>query len=345
MKWNFWQKNEQRSYSDALVTILQQGADGTSADNANIAIVETIGGHWGRGFAIADVTPKSPITDALNPSILEVIGRELALTGEVVFEILVESGVVSLLPVSHYKILGNEGGFVYELSIPGPNQTVTHFRSSDAVVHLRYGRGVRQPWTGDGPIQGGLTTIELAANLENRLKQETGGGVGYVLPSPDSGTNLEKLQADLKALGGKTVLVPTMASGFGGGGATAPASDWKANRIGANPPQSLIQLRQQVSSSIAASAGIPPALMDSDAEGTSLREAWRQFMYGTLTAVATIVQGELQNKLDTPDLRISFDRLFASDLSGRARAFQSMVGGGMDIEKAAGLAGLMERSE
>ncbi|MCY4511367.1 MAG: hypothetical protein OXG35_31050 [Acidobacteria bacterium] len=39
---------------------------------------------------------------------------------------------------------------------------------------------------------------------------------------------------------------------------------------------------------------------------------------------------------------MSFDRLFAGDLSGRARAFQSLVGGGMDPGKAAGLAGLME---
>jgi hypothetical protein len=34
--------------------------------------------------------------------------------------------------------------------------------------------------------------------------------------------------------------------------------------------------------------------------------------------------------------------MFASDLSGRARAFQSMVGGGMDVSKAAALAGLMD---
>ena len=46
--------------------------------------------------------------------------------------------------------------------------------------------------------------------------------------------------------------------------------------------------------------------------------------------------------MDTPALALSFNRMFASDLSGRARAFQSMVGGGMDVQKAAALAGLME---
>ena len=43
------------------------------------------------------------------------------------------------------------------------------------------------------------------------------------------------------------------------------------------------------------------------------------------------------------DLALNFDALFAADLSGRARAFQSMVGGGMDVAKAAALSGLTEQ--
>ena len=50
---------------------------------------------------------------------------------------------------------------------------------------------------------------------------------------------------------------------------------------------------------------------------------------------------DVSAKMDA-DVTLGFDRLMASDLSGRARAFQSMVGGGMDPGKAAGLAGLME---
>ena len=42
---------------------------------------------------------------------------------------------------------------------------------------------------------------------------------------------------------------------------------------------------------------------------------------------------------------LRFDGLFAADLSGRARAFQSMVGGGMEVARAAGLAGLMAVEE
>ena len=38
---------------------------------------------------------------------------------------------------------------------------------------------------------------------------------------------------------------------------------------------------------------------------------------------------------------LGWDALMASDVQGRARAFQSMVGGGMDVARAAGLSGLL----
>ena len=57
--------------------------------------------------------------------------------------------------------------------------------------------------------------------------------------------------------------------------------------------------------------------------------------------MAKTVEAELSEKLDG-EVTLNLDSLFASDLSGRSRAFASMVNGGMSLEKAAGLAGLME---
>ena len=54
-----------------------------------------------------------------------------------------------------------------------------------------------------------------------------------------------------------------------------------------------------------------------------------------------LLAGELSSKLEV-DIGLDFPGLYAHDLAGRARAFQSMVGGGMDPAKAAGLSGLME---
>ena len=60
--------------------------------------------------------------------------------------------------------------------------------------------------------------------------------------------------------------------------------------------------------------------------------------------LAKIVSEELTDKFEAP-ISLSFDGLFAADLAGRARAFQSLVNGGMAVEKAAALAGLMQAEE
>ena len=79
-------------------------------------------------------------------------------------------------------------------------------------------------------------------------------------------------------------------------------------------------------------------------DGTARREAWRQFLFGSLSPVARTVAEEFRAKLEISDLRFEFDALRASDLTGRARAFQSLVGGGMAVDKAAALGGLLSEN-
>ena len=61
---------------------------------------------------------------------------------------------------------------------------------------------------------------------------------------------------------------------------------------------------------------------------------------GPCNPLGDLLAAELADKLAAPRLRLTFDRLFASDLSGRARAFGSLVQGGMNKDRAAALAGL-----
>ena len=63
-------------------------------------------------------------------------------------------------------------------------------------------------------------------------------------------------------------------------------------------------------------------------------------MFGVLSPLGRLVESELQAKLEDR-VTLSWQELRASDLSGRARAFQSMVGGGMDVGQAVAVAGLM----
>ena len=76
-------------------------------------------------------------------------------------------------------------------------------------------------------------------------------------------------------------------------------------------------------------------------DGAAAREAWRRFLHGSIHPLAETVAEEAREELGV-DVRLSFNRLFASDLAGRARSFPSMVQGGMEPGKAAALAGLME---
>ena len=204
------------------------------------------------------------------------------------------------------------------------------------MLHPRIGVTSRRPWEGESPIPS--STAKLAAVLETKLTHEVSGPVGNVLPLPHKGS-VAQLQADIDKLSGRTVLVESTSGGMGDRLA-APKLDWEQRRIGANPPEAMIGLRKDVQASILAAAGCPGSLIER-ADGTLAREEMRRFLHSTISPIARIVASECAEKLDTPSLAFDFKNLFASDLSGKARAFQSMVGGGMAVGEAAALAGLM----
>ena len=62
-------------------------------------------------------------------------------------------------------------------------------------------------------------------------------------------------------------------------------------------------------------------------------------LFGVLSPLGRKVESELRRRLG--DVSLDWSELRASDLSGRARAFQSMVGGGMPVADAVAIAGLM----
>ena len=74
-------------------------------------------------------------------------------------------------------------------------------------------------------------------------------------------------------------------------------------------------------------------------QAAAVREAWRLALFGVLAPLGRLVESELRGKLG--DVTLDWRELRASDLSGRARAFQSMVGGGMPVADAVAIAGLM----
>ena len=90
-----------------------------------------------------------------------------------------------------------------------------------------------------------------------------------------------------------------------------------------------------------AAIGISPALFDTRADGTARRESYRQLLHTCVQPWVLRFEAEARTKLMAPGLHINLDALFAADLAGRARSFGALVKGGMAIERAAALSGLM----
>ena len=335
-----WAKLEtrQQDYTDIFVANLLAAASGDVTARMTAAR-EIATGHWGRAFASADITPDGPLADALRPH-LGLIGRELVRCGEAVFEIAIDNGTLALLPCSSYSIAGfpEPSTWAYEVNLSGPSSMVTRTIQPDRILHLVYARSPVSPWKGISPIQASATTRNLLDNLELRLAQETGAAVGELIPVPNVKTT-GQLQTDIRAMKGGVALVETTAQSWGAGQVSSPTGDYQIRRIGANPPVTLPRTTQTSGGKLLAACGLPVTLLGGG-DGTASREGFRQFLHGTVMPVSIDLAHVIAKQFDT-SISFSFDRLFASDLSGRARAFQSMVNGGLDVSKAAALAGLM----
>ena len=355
MNWRFWRRTEARQasapYADAIVAALQAQAMGQTVADANqTAALEAAAGAVARAFAGAAVRDPGLGGAALTPGCLALIGRDLVRRGESLHLIEIERGMVRLIPIGGWDVRGGwrEADWSYRVDLFGPSGNVTRFVSAAQVLHCRYAVDPARPWHGLSPLAIASATGRLMGSLEYVLANEAGGPHGHVIPVPDAGDvagddageDDAGLPADIAALKGGTALVETTSAGYGEGRSEAPKHDWQPKRIGADPPDVLAKLRTDAGHAVLAACGVPVELIDKG-DGSGQKEAWRRFVLGTVAPMAATVAAECRAKLDAPALAFDFDDLRASDVDARARAFRSMVQGGMAIDEAAAKAGLM----
>ena len=339
-----WTKLERRdsSYTDALVATITANAGGEkTAFPTATAALEACAGLVGRAFGACEVSGPARVMDALSPGLLNMVGRALVRRGEILLYIEVEDGEITLRPVASHTVYGgdNPGDWTYRLNLAGPKQQRT-LRNvmADGVIHIQYGADPETPWRGVGPLQVAQLAGRLSAETVAALADEASGPRGQLMPTPVDGGDdtVGELKSDLKSMKGQLALVE-------GGDWSSPnggEARWKKERIGADPPAPLIDQLDKSTAEVYAACGINPAIFR-DAQGTAGREAWRQVLFGLVAPLGRIVEHELMRKLDAPELELSWAELRASDISGRARAFQSLVGGGMDIQQAAAVSGVL----
>ena len=359
MRWPWSRRAEKRSdavsgYHDLLLEAALTAASGGSGAKASAtAAAEAAAGLMGRAFASATVEPSTVVTLALSPNCLNMAGRALIRRGEIVFLIRATATGWILTPAETVQVFGGDDprSWRYTLTLAGPSNTRTIRVPSDRVIHWRWGSDPAQPWRGVSPLAAAGETSRMLAETTAHLADEASGPRGSLIPlgvdpgeesdDDDETSPVAALQELLGKLKGKAALVESTRNMGDGLPMGAPTRDWVPNRLGAEPPAALVNLSDKAALAVLSACGIPPELMSGEGQGTAAREAFRRFLHATVTPLLDGMAAEAAHKLSTPGLAFDTVNLHAADVQGRARAFQSMVGGGMAIERAAALSGLL----
>ena len=171
------------------------------------------------------------------------------------------------------------------------------------------------------------------------------GPLAQLIPYPPDGGDdhsdddpLASLKASIAKARGKALLVESTQSGFDQGRVAAQQKDWVPYRLGPQPPAAMATIDEAAFARMLAACGCSPALFD-DSDGTSKREALRQWHLGAVRPLARLLETELSAKLETP-VRLRFDN-YPLDLAGRDQAFQKLVAGGVAVNEALITAGLL----
>ena len=344
MNW-FWKgKNETRqdtSYTDTLIAALVSSARGeTLALPTATAALESCAGLIGRMFAAAEVKARPAIVGALTPECLMLIGRSLMRRGELVLYMDTAMGLLRLLPAETWDVQGPPQPelWEYRLTLGGPSETMTYNDiPATSVIHPKYAVDAERPWRGNGPIQVATLAGTLSANTVKMLADEASGPVGRLLGLPIDGEDatVAKMKSDLANAKGKLALLETGDWNNPGGGMVS----LKTERFGAEPPASLIEQADLARREVYSACGLSEALW-AGSQAASVREAYRLALFSVCAPLGRLVESELSAKLED-DVKLEWSELRSADVQGRARALNSMVSGGMALEQAVQLSGLL----
>ena len=325
------------SYTTDVLNFLSASVSGQTLRGVPAA-VEICAGTWQRGMSAAEVSPMNGRTAALTPSLLGYIGRYLLLRGEVLFELGVRDGQITLTPAQSWTVAGgiDPASWMYECTFQSPSRSVTRTLTPGRVLHLTYARAHNAPWRGIGPLSEAGLTQELISQMELALAQEAATARGYNFPVPDVG-QAGQLTTELRRSKGALNLVPSVASdaGWGTGIESTPGDDWISKRYGMSPPPAMVQLRGSAELSVLAAAGVPVTIM-SASDGTAKKEDFRRFLHLTLQPVGKIIAQQIGDAIEVPDLAFDFNAIGAADIAAKARAWGTLTKGGVSPPRTPG---------
>ena len=326
--------------------LIEAQAAGTAGDASSTAAVEAAAGALSRAFASAEVQGPEWVRDAVSPTVLAQVGRDLVRSGDSMHVIRLDgAGMVRLIPASSWHFEGTHDPATWTVRVTayGPSTSTTWNLPASSVVFVRWGGTPGQPYVGTGPTSWAHTTARLQSETERSLADEAGGPLAQLLAVPQDGGDggdddpLTALKADIRTARGKALLVERAAAGWGEGRQAARQKDWQASRLGPMMPESMVKAADGAFQRVLSACGVPPPLF-LDSDGTSQREAVRRWHMNTVQPLARLVEHELTAKLETA-VKLTFDT-YALDMVSRAQVVAKLTAAGVALSVALEAVGL-----
>ena len=228
---------------------------------------------------------------------------------------------------------------VYPMAGPGELKTLRPVQRGRVFAISATAATLKHPGGAMPPLGVAAAIGDLMAEALTYLAQESGKPRGAYLATPKDGADdtIEGLKTDTRNAAGQVLFVESQANNWDSGG--MPSGEWMVKHFGPSVGPGMVETAKMARSEALAALGLNEALF-MGADSAALREAWRLALFSLIGPLGQLVESEIRAKID-PSITLSWTELRASDLAGRARAFQSLIGGGMDIEKATAISGLM----
>lgn len=304
-------------YSDRVAAYHAALVAGTGGSISSVE--QTAVSLLARALICADIAGRDRAL--FGPRRLSVIAKELVLNGQSMW--LKQPRSLQWIQTA---VIGSRSG---KYRVAGKS----YAPSSVFHVAINYDPLTRQGYS-DLAVAGNLQKI--LRYLEKHLADETDNSAGYMIPSQD--WDNEDVLANLKTIRGGIMLVPTQTSNFGGSPASITArEEWQQRRMGFDAPENVRAWYETARMAALAALGIPASLYG-ESESTAMREGWRMYIF---TVVAGMGKLLMEAAADCGlDVELNFDRLMASDIQSRSRAYKQLIESDMSDERASLLTGL-----
>ena len=339
MSWRSWVGLSERAvlevtgdYSDALF------AQVTGAViSGGIAAVEAVAGRVASMLSVACVEGGKRSEQALTPTVLAMIGRQLIERGESLHAVKVRrGGSIYLCPAQEaWTVYGGEDPeeWVVDATLAGA-QTVYQYKAPrPGWLHIIRDATPGYPWKGVSGLQRSQVTNAMATAAEDALLREARMPVKALIPMPQGSLDKATLRSDIQNRAYQVAFPETTAGGFGSGRTSAPTTDWKPHRLTPMPHDALVQAASDAQARVVAALGAHPALIGGGGgTGTVDREAVKQFRKFLMQPIARLIE---ENSVRAFGERITISWPASVEAMGiKSKTADSLVKLGVDPQEA-----------